>query len=157
MNSISPEPTYATCIAIDGDAVLIVGPSGSGKSDLALRLIDRGAMLVSDDQTVIERRDGALYASAPAALANRIEIRGLGIMDCPAVCDVPVRLIVHLVQDYDRFPLDHGSESLCGMDVASVRMSRFESSAPIKVEWALRRAVQNAVNAEAQIKLVAVR
>jgi hypothetical protein len=69
--------------------VLIGGRSGAGKSDLALRLIDRGASLVSDDYTELRRVGGRVLARAPAEIAGKIEVRGLGILDLPAAADVP--------------------------------------------------------------------
>src|SRR3546814_8060220 len=73
-------------------AVLLRGPSGVGKSDLALRLIDRGAVLVSDDQTLLSVAGGRLVAAPPAAIAGRLEARGLGIVDLPHRVGVPVAL-----------------------------------------------------------------
>ena len=64
---------HGSCAARDGAAVLLLGPSGSGKSDLALRLLDRGFLLVADDQVLIE--DGV--ARAPPPLAGLLELRGL--------------------------------------------------------------------------------
>ena len=67
------------------------GPSGSGKSDLALRLLDRGFTLVSDDQTIVSRDGDRLIASAPPNIAGKLEIRGIGIVDMDTVDDVPDR------------------------------------------------------------------
>ena len=79
-----PSPGHATTVAVRRDgawtAVMILGPSGAGKSDLALRLIGRGWRLVSDDYTRVWASGGALHATAPAALAGRIEARGVGIV-----------------------------------------------------------------------------
>jgi serine kinase of HPr protein (carbohydrate metabolism regulator) len=67
---LSAETVHASTVAIDGRAVLITGPSGSGKSDLALRLLDRGFTLVSDDQTLVKKDGSRLLASAPPAIAG---------------------------------------------------------------------------------------
>ena len=75
---LSSETLHASTVSIKGRAVLIEGPSGSGKSDLALRLIDRGATLVSDDYTIVRRIDGNLIASAPPNIAGLCEVRGCG-------------------------------------------------------------------------------
>jgi serine kinase of HPr protein (carbohydrate metabolism regulator) len=80
MTSAKPSTIHATCVAIGGQGVLIMGPSGIGKSDLALRLIDRGATLVSDDYTEIELVEGALTGRPPATIAGKIEVRGVGIV-----------------------------------------------------------------------------
>ena len=79
-SSLSSETLHASCVAKDGRAILISGRSGSGKSDLALRLIDRGADLVSDDYTIVRRVGGKLVATAPENIRNKLEIRGLGIL-----------------------------------------------------------------------------
>ena len=69
------EMLHVSSVAIGGRAVLIAGASGHGKSDLALRLIDRGAKLISDDYTIVEAKDGRLWASPPATIAGKIEVR----------------------------------------------------------------------------------
>src|SRR5437763_620964 len=79
-----------TSIAIGGRGVLLRGESGSGKSDLALRLIDRGAVLVSDDYTQVRAEHGRRIASAPGAIAGKSEVRGVGIATFPAEMDVPL-------------------------------------------------------------------
>ena len=70
---LSSEAVHASTVALDGRAVLITGPSGSGKSDLTLRLLDRGFALVSDDQTLVRRVDDQLIASAPPTIAGKLE------------------------------------------------------------------------------------
>ena len=74
---------HASCVAIRGRGVLLTGPSGAGKSDLALRLIDRGAVLVGDDGVVIEARDGRLHARPGPNIEGQMEVRGLGILALP--------------------------------------------------------------------------
>lgn len=138
-NLPAPETLHATCVAIGGRAVLIEGLSGSGKSDLALRLIDRGATLVSDDYTVVQRIDDRLIASAPATIAGRIEVRGLGIVAMPHVDDQPVALIVGLGEPVARLPEEGLSRSIAGVAVPRVTLAGTEASAPIKVELALAR------------------
>ena len=127
---------HATCVAIGGRGVLITGASGAGKSDLALRLIDRGAVLVSDDQVLLARRGVLLYACAPATIAGKLEVRGLGIVDVPTVADVSLALAVRLGPP-ERLP-EARCCSINGIEVAGIVVAPFEPSAPVKVEWALR-------------------
>src|SRR3546814_5042791 len=70
---MSEQAVHASCVALDGRAVLLMGASGSGKSDLALRLIDRGWSLVSDDYVTLESRGGKLVAAPPEQIAGRSE------------------------------------------------------------------------------------
>lgn len=129
---------HASCVAIRGSAVLITGPSGAGKSDLALRLIDRGATLVSDDQVMLAADQATLHAAAPATIAGKIEVRGLGIEDMRHLSPMPVALLIELSRDLERMP-EERMRQFCGMDVPVVALDPFEISAPIKVELALRR------------------
>jgi len=130
---------HATCVAIGEHAVLLIGASGSGKSDLALRLIDRGAVLVSDDQTVLTLTDGVLIAAPPATIAGLIEVRGIGIVPLPRRADVAVALAVRLGEPVVRMPEAALSETINGIAIPLVRADSHEASAPIKVELALRR------------------
>jgi hypothetical protein len=131
-----PDTIHATCVAIDGQGVVMIGPSGSGKSDLALRLIDRGAMLVADDRCELNLSSGVLMCGPPAALAGKIEVRGIGIMERPWQAPVPVRLAVRLVDHYPRMP-GRQIEVLGGLVVAAMALSAVEASAAIKVELVL--------------------
>jgi hypothetical protein len=129
---------HATCVAIDGRGVMLTGTSGSGKSDLALRLIDRGATLVSDDCTVVEARDGRLYASAGPNIQGKIEVRGLGIMELPARADVPLCLEIMLDQPVPRMPDDPPSTHIIGgLAIPALALDPFCASTPVKVEKAL--------------------
>ena len=128
---------HATCVAMGGRGVLLAGRSGAGKSDLALRLIDRGAMLVSDDYCTLEARDGRLIARAPAAIAGQIEVRGLGILAMPHLPEADVALLVDLDSMPERMP-EPAVRLVQGIRVPAVALGALEPSAPIKVEMALR-------------------
>lgn len=137
--TLSSETVHTSCVAIGGRAVLIGGLSGRGKSDLALRLIDRGAALVSDDYTLVRRVEGRLLAGAPATIAGKIEVRGVGILEFPAERDVPVALFVDLDMDATRLPTAKEARMVAGVAIPVVGLSALEASAPIKVEAALRQ------------------
>lgn len=130
---------HATCVAIGAHGVLFLGHSGTGKSDLALRLIDRGAMLVSDDQTALVLRGGRLIASPPDTLAGKIEVRGLGITERPWRGHVPIVVAVRLTERYERMPAEGLTETVAGVAVPMVLLNAFEATAPIKVELAVER------------------
>ena len=131
------ETLHASCVAIGGCGVLISGRSGSGKSDLALRLIDRGGTLVSDDYTVLERTGDRLVASAPPTIAGKIEVRGIGIVEMETLPHAPVCLFVDLDASPERLP-EPRTVSLLGAEVPAVSLAALEPSAPIKVEAAFR-------------------
>lgn len=131
------ETIHATTVAIDGHAVLIAGPSGSGKSDLALRLIDRGAMLVSDDYTQVWRDGDDLIAAPPVTIAGRIEMRGIGIVPCPYLAEATVALAIRLGDTIERLP-ERSYRTIAGVAVREIAVDSFAASAPIKCEMALR-------------------
>ena len=139
MAIISSEILHASCVAIEGRAVLIEGRSGAGKSDLALRLIDRGAALVSDDYTVLRRIGKRLIASAPDTIAGKIEVRGLGIVDMPHVTDIPVALLIDLGDKVERMPAAIDLRRIAGIDIPVFPMSGDDLSGAIKAELALKR------------------
>lgn len=144
-----------TCVglaAADGKrrGVLLRGPPGAGKSDLALRLIDRGAMLVADDRVELHPAQGRLTASSPAPIAGLIEVRGLGLVKVPVAERVPLALAVDLVpQDaVERMP-DPATADVAGLEIALIRLCPFEPSVAIKVELALMRALSGAAMGDA--------
>lgn len=118
--------------------MVIEGASGAGKSDLALRLIDRGAVLIADDRTRLTRDGDRLVAHAPAFHAGRIELRGLGIADTAHVASAPVALVVRLGDEDQRMP-ERRVRRIAGVAVREVTLNPFAASAPLKVEWALRQ------------------
>jgi serine kinase of HPr protein (carbohydrate metabolism regulator) len=136
---LSGESVHASTVAIDGRAVLITGPSGAGKSDLALRLLDRGFTLVSDDQTIVKRDGNRLLASAPPNIAGKLEIRGIGIVDMERVENVPVALIVELTSEIQRLPDDSRERPILGVNLPLISIDAMAASAPSKVALALDR------------------
>ncbi len=139
MATLSSETLHASSVAIDGAALLIMGPSGSGKSDLALRLIDRGAVLISDDQTMVRQAGAGLIATGFGTIQGKIEVRGLGIMNVPSVTDVPLALILELRSTVERLPLETSERLVAGRMLPVVAIAPFEASATIKAELALKR------------------
>jgi serine kinase of HPr protein (carbohydrate metabolism regulator) len=136
---LSSETVHASTVALDGRAVLISGPSGSGKSDLALRLLDRGFQLVSDDQTIVRKEGSRLLASAPPNIAGKLEVRGIGIVDMDTVDDVAAALIVELTSDIQRLPDDDRERQILGVSLPLVSIDAMTASAPAKVAVALDR------------------
>lgn len=131
---------HGSCVALDEEGVLILGPSGSGKSDLVLRLLGRGWALVADDQVELVAEGGTLRASAPAPLRGMLEIRGLGLMqDLPVAGPVRLRLAVRLLPP--EAPLPRLPEPQCynalGLTVPQISLRGLEASAPDKLNFAL--------------------
>ncbi|HEU0044713.1 aldolase [Sphingomonas sp.] len=137
MAQLSSETLHATAVAIHGQAVVIEGRSGAGKSDLALRLIDRGAVLISDDRVLLVRDGDRLVARSPAQMTGRIEVRGLGIVVVPYLAEAPVSLVVRLADEDQRFP-ERRLRRIAGIAVREMVIDPFRASAPLKVEWALK-------------------
>lgn len=132
------DPIHATCVAVREHGVLITGASGSGKSDLALRLIDRGAVLVSDDYTHLRREGDTLVATPPVRIAGKLEVRGVGIVAVPHLASSPVALLIEADETPPRLP-DADSVVLRAVTLPRARLALREASAPLKVELLLAR------------------
>jgi serine kinase of HPr protein (carbohydrate metabolism regulator) len=131
-----------TAIAIGNAALLLTGPSGSGKSDLALRMIDGGARLIADDRVELIVEADRLCCRAPGAmppgLLGRIEVRGIGIVPAPRTTGAtPLQWLVELVQagEVERMPAAE-SRSFLGHAVPVLRLAAFEASTAVKLRLA---------------------
>jgi HPr kinase/phosphorylase len=127
----TPRQVHGSCASRDGEAVLVTGPPGSGKSDLVLRLIGRGFSLVADDRVDIDA-DGV--ARPPPALAGLLEVRCLGIFRLPFVAEAKLALAVQLAPAADRLPFPARHESL---DIPLIRLDAAAPSAAERVALAL--------------------
>jgi HPr kinase/phosphorylase len=136
---------HATAIRVKGCGVILTGKSGSGKSDLALRMIDRGAQLIGDDYVDIEEIDSSLFVKAKTSIAGKIEVRGLGILPMTMVDSAPLRLYVDLEMQPERHPDLWPSTNLEGFAVPSLTLCAFEASASIKLELAVDILIRDAI------------
>lgn len=137
---------YGTCVALGRAAAILQGPSGSGKSDLALRFAlqtpaELDAALVADDQVQVRVRGGALLARPPLALAGKIEVRGLGIVTLPFRTEAELKLVIQLVEadDVPRLPVELRAAPICGIALPLMVLAPFEASAALKLRLALQR------------------
>lgn len=126
-----------SCVAKNGRAVLIAGPPGSGKSSLALALIDRGAVLVGDDGVALTARSGQLLASPPDRIAGLIEVRNVGLVSLPTVADVPVAVVLRLDADAPRFIDAAEQREIGGVTLPLVRLWPDGAGLALKAELAL--------------------
>ncbi len=132
---------HGSAVAIGGNGLLLLGPSGSGKSDLALRLIDRGAVLISDDIVVVETRDDLPVLVAAPNILGKIEVRGVGICSMEFIPSAPLRLVVVFSDNYDRMPPEDQRTSVSGFSIPVIALDPFEPSSAIKLELAMRSAI----------------
>ena len=141
---------HATCLSVGGCGVLLLGPPGSGKSGLALQLIDQPgsglgeellvSRLVGDDQVLLETRQGELVARPAPELAGRLEVRGLGIVRVPFVPEVTVSLAVTLTSanDIERLPDEASEQSeICGVEISCCRVDPAAPGAAARVRAAV--------------------
>lgn len=139
---------HATCVVLaragimfnapPGAGILLLGRSGAGKSDLALRLIARGAKLASDDRTDLSMEHGKLIARAPVAIKGLLEVRDVGIIALPSVTKARIALAVSLDRPKSRLPERDYYKSPFDLSapVPLIRLAPFEASAPEKIALA---------------------
>jgi|TARA_B110000438_G_C15651424_1_gene579722 serine kinase of HPr protein (carbohydrate metabolism regulator) len=134
---------HATTLQLDGKGVMLCGPSSSGKSDLGLRLIENGALLVADDRTNLSLDQNMVLASSPAEISGKIEVRGVGIINLKVIEKVQLALVVDLIEAVvvQRMPSEEKID-LLGIKLPLIRLYAFEASAPAKIRAALMYHVQ---------------
>lgn len=141
---MSTQNFHASCVAIGEFGLLIRGASGSGKSDLVLRLLDevRGVSLVADDQVIIVEHDGVLIASAPTTLVGKLEIRGQEIVTRPYLGSVKLSHIIDLVEQAEISRMPEVSElqtSLMNHVFPRLKLDGKQASAPARIRAFLQR------------------
>ena len=129
---------HSTDISLNGDGILIKGPSGSGKTDLALRLIESGGKLISDDQVIIKRKAKRLFLSSPKKLNGLMQLSGIGIVKADYVQNIPLELVVKLqpYKSLDPFPINK-EEIIKDLSIPALSLYSFAVSATAKIKVAL--------------------
>jgi serine kinase of HPr protein (carbohydrate metabolism regulator) len=137
---------HGTAVLIGAHGVLLTGKPGSGKSDLALRLIDRGAKLIADDGVKLIKGSSRPEMHATKKIAGLMEIRNLGILEFDHAPSAELYLCVQLDGEPERFPLEEITATYQGFPIPKIVINAFEVSAAIKVELALRVLAGQGVN-----------
>ena len=133
---------HGTCIAFGTTGILLRGPSGAGKTDLALRLIGRsdlGVRLVADDQISLTRRGDELWAGPPAQIAGMMEVRGVGLLQMNYTAEAWLRLVLDLSAPGDVPRLPQAAHcTIDGVPLPLYLIAPFEASAPDKIALLVR-------------------
>ena len=137
---------HATCVAINQNGILILGVSGAGKSDMALRLIEnKNAFLVSDDRTDILCNENKIYAKAPDIIKGLLEVRGVGVVNVQCIDNCEVKLVVNLADNLaqiERMPVEKFYE-INNVKIPMINLYPFEISAIDKVVIKLKASLEN--------------
>ncbi|MBV7259418.1 HPr kinase/phosphorylase [Erythrobacter crassostreae] len=127
----------ASAVAIAGRVLMIEGPPGSGKSSLALALIDRGAKLIGDDAVTLSVDSGQIIASPPPNIAGLIEVRGIGLIKLPLGEPAPLSLILSLGEKGPRLPETIAHREILGISIPTLPFLPGEIAPAVRAEWAL--------------------
>ena len=125
---------HATSVAIEDNGVAIFGDSGSGKSDLALRLIDSGATLISDDITVFSKSENNIHLFGVENTKGLLEVRELGIITVPYIEGIRLKLVIKLTdKEIERIPKTNQT-NLLGLKFPKLEINGKNSSSVVKVK-----------------------
>ena len=134
---MKPKTIHATSVVIEVSGVLIVGNSGLGKSDLALRLIDSGATLISDDITICKKVEDSIFLFSPLQTRGLLEVREVGIMTVPYVDNIKLLLIVELVDhEIERLPSKKIGKFM-NLNISKIKIYGKNSSSVAKIKLKL--------------------
>lgn len=138
MSETHPMELHASLVDCHGRGILLRGPPGAGKSDLALRLIEAGARLVADDRVQLRRGGNGIVGRAPDTLAGLLEVRGIGILRLDHQAETRLALIVDLVAPdaVPRLP-EPAQESILGVAIPLLAMAAFHASTPAALKLAV--------------------
>lgn len=138
VSSHKPEIIHGSCVAVSSRGVLLLGKSGSGKSDLCLRLMASSGLLVADDQVVLRREGHYLIAGVQDRIRGLLEVRGVGIIRYPVASNVPVALVVNLVErdEVERLPTPVLYESQ-GLTIPMISLHGHDAASADKIHAAL--------------------
>ncbi len=135
---------HGTSVAIQDSGIIILGPSGSGKSDLALRLIDSGATLVSDDRTICLKKNNEIFMFSHPDISGLIEVRGMGLIRVPYVENIKLKMVINLTnKNKERLPEKKKFKKILGISLPLFELSAFEISANAKIKLKLFEINQN--------------
>ena len=129
----------ASVVSIKGRALAIEGPTGSGKSSLALALIDRGAQLIGDDGVTLTRQGETIIASPPPNIAGLIEVHGVGLIEHPAHSHAPLALILKLGASAERMPESIHNREILGLPIPCLPFEPGDIVPALRAEIALKR------------------
>ena len=126
----------ASCVAIDGRALMIEGAPGTGKTSLLLALLDRGAQLIGDDGVTLRLQAGAIVAAPPPHTAGMIEVRNVGIIERPCI-SAPLNLVIRLDRMAPRHVEETATIAVMGTPIPFLTMFPFDAATAIRVEIAM--------------------
>lgn len=135
---MTEQARQSTCVAIGNRAILIEGAPGTGKSSLALALIDRGATLIGDDSVILESREGRLFASPHPQTKGLLEVRNLGLIPLDCTQDVAVAVTLLLDEAAPRYIEQADTTIICGIAIPLIQLRPGTENMAIKAELALR-------------------
>lgn len=129
-------PVHGSCVVFNNKGLLILGPSGSGKSDLAFRLLNQGAWLVADDQVIMDLKESKVFATAPSTLKGLLEVRGMGVETFPYLERFPIHGVINLkpIHEIERYPLSLKMTSLQGVNIPTFDLWAFEAAIIEKIK-----------------------